>query len=224
MNIGALKQTVEQDGFAVVPKCLDEATVQRLSQEFDDNLYPQRNLLAVPSVRLLAKSVSVREIMEVVLGAHFFAVRGIFFNKTRSSNWKVLWHQDLTIAVRERLDVGGFTAWTMKSGVFHVQPPAHVMNNILAVRLHLDESGIENGPLRVIPGTHKECRLSKEHIVNLQKRDAVTCAVPRDGALLMRPLLLHASSGCAVPKSRRVSHLEFATSELPGGLHWHEQV
>ena len=46
--------------------------------------------------------------MKVVLGAHFFAVRGILFNKTRSSNWKVLWHQDLTIAVRERLDVGGF--------------------------------------------------------------------------------------------------------------------
>lgn len=220
----ALKTLVERDGFAVIPECLDEAAVERLSEEFDDTRHPQRNLLSVPCVQGLARSRPVRELMETVLGPRCFAVRGIFFNKTRSSNWKVVWHQDVTIAVRERRDVDGFGPWTMKAGVLHVQPSAEVMSGMLAVRLHLDESGLDNGPLRVIAGSHREGRFSAEQISAWEKENAVTCAVPKGGALLMRPLLLHASSACAVPKSRRVIHLEFAAAELPQGLDWHDKV
>jgi ectoine hydroxylase-related dioxygenase (phytanoyl-CoA dioxygenase family) len=162
--------------------------------------------------------------MECVLGPKCFAVRGIFFNKTRSSNWKVVWHQDLTIAVRERKDCDGFTAWTMKAGVLPVQPPEEVMNDILAIRLHLDESGFDNGPLRVIPGTHKKGRLPTERIGRWDKHNSITYTVPRGGALIMRPLLLHASSACAIPKSRRVIHLEFAATTLPHDLDWHDNV
>src|SRR5258708_14092586 len=93
----AFKKRVEQDGFAVVPACLDEATVELLNKQFDDTRYPERNLLSVPSVRALAISRPVREIMEAVLGPESIAVRGIFFNKTRNSNWKVVWHQASTI-------------------------------------------------------------------------------------------------------------------------------
>ena len=219
-----LKALVEQDGFALVPQCLDEVTVERLCNQFDDTRYPQRNLLSVSSVQGLATSRPVREIMETVLGPKCFAVRGIFFNKTRSSNWKVVWHQDLTIAVRERKEVDGFGPWTMKAGVLHVQPPAEIMSGILAIRLHLDESGIDNGPLRVIAGSHREGRLSASQIGSWEKENSVTCTVPRGGALAMRPLLLHASSACAIPKSRRVIHLEFAAAELPQGLDWHDKV
>ncbi len=124
------------------------------------------------------------EIMETVLGPECFAVRGIFFNKTRSSNWKVVWHQDLTIAVRERTEISGFGPWTMKAGVLHVQPPPEIMNGILAIRLHLDESGVDNGPLRVIAGSHREGRLSKEQIGIVDKENAVTCTVRSGGALI----------------------------------------
>jgi len=190
----AFKALVEQDGFAVVSACLDEAAVELLSKQFDDTRYPERNLLSVPSVQDLAKSKPVREIMEAVLGPACFAVRGIFFNKTRRSNWKVVWHQDLTIA------------------------------GILAIRLHLDESGVDNGPLRVIAGSHREGRLSAEQIGSSDKENSITCTAPRGGAIIMRPLLLHASSACAIPKSRRVIHLEFAAAELPQGLDWHDRV
>jgi ectoine hydroxylase-related dioxygenase (phytanoyl-CoA dioxygenase family) len=219
-----LKPLVETDGFALVPACLDEATVECLCKQFDDTRYPQRNLLSVPSVQGLAMSRPVREIMEAVLGPKCFAVRGIFFNKARSSNWKVVWHQDLTIAVRERRDVDGFGPWTMKAGVLHVQPPVEVMSGILAIRLHLDGSGLDNGPLRVIAGSHREGRLSAEQISSWERENSVTCTVPRGGALVMRPLLLHASSACTIPKSRRVIHLEFAAAELLHGLAWHDKV
>lgn len=218
------KTQVQQDGFAVISVCLDEATLELLIAEFDHTHHPERNLLSVPSVQALAKSRRVREIMETFLGPECFAVRGIFFNKTRTSNWKVAWHQDLTIAVRERRDVDGFGPWTMKAGVLHVQPPPEVMSGMLAIRLHLDESGCDNGPLRVIPGSHCAGRLSAERIRTLNKEEAVTCTVPRGGALVMRPLLLHASSACTIPKSRRVIHVEFTAAELPQGLNWDHKV
>jgi ectoine hydroxylase-related dioxygenase (phytanoyl-CoA dioxygenase family) len=212
------------DGFAVVPACLDEGAVEHLCKQFEDTQHPQRNLLSIPSIRQLATSKRVREVMEAALGPKCFAVRGIFFNKTQGANWKVVWHQDLTISVRERKDVDGFGSWTIKGGVLHVQPPADLMNGMLAIRLHLDESGPDNGPLRVIAGSHNQGRLSAEQVASLKKENAVTCLVPKGGALLMRPMLLHASSACVIPNPRRVVHLEFAATELPQGLEWHERL
>jgi ectoine hydroxylase-related dioxygenase (phytanoyl-CoA dioxygenase family) len=219
-----LALNVDQDGFAIVPHCLDEPTVGRLRDHLGDAKHAQRNLLSVPAVRELATSRAVREIVGTVLGPGCFAVRGILFNKTERSNWKVAWHQDLTIAVRERREIDGFGPWTTKAGVLHVQPPAEIMGRILAIRLHLDDSGLDNGPLRVVPASHREGRLSTERVANWQRTGAVTCTVPAGGVLLLRPLLLHASSACVVPKPRRVIHLEFAAEELPQGLEWLDRI
>ena len=133
MQSNEIETQVEREGFAVIPEYLDKATVELLCKEFGDCQHPERNLLSFPDVQAVATSKSIREIMEIVLGSACFAVRGLFFNKTRSSNWKVAWHQDLTIAVRERKDVNGFGPWKMKAGVLHVQPPAEIMNGILAI-------------------------------------------------------------------------------------------
>jgi ectoine hydroxylase-related dioxygenase (phytanoyl-CoA dioxygenase family) len=222
--VNDLAFNVERNGFAVIPLCLDEGTVERLRDRLADGKHAQRNLLSVPAVRELAASRPVREIVGTVLGPRCFAVRGILFNKTEQSNWKVAWHQDLTIAVRERHEIDGFGPWTTKAGVMHVQPPAEIMSHMLAIRLHLDESEPDNGPLRVIPGSHKEGRLTADCVGKWEKTNSVTCTIPSGGALLMRPLLLHASSACAVPKPRRVVHLEFAAEELPTGLEWHDRV
>ena len=97
-------------------------------------------------------------------------------------------------------------------------------SGLLAIRLHVDESGIDNGPLRVIAGSHRRGRLSTEQIGKWNKETSVTCTIPKGGALVMRPLLLHASPSCALPKPRRVIHLEFATAELPHGLDWHDRI
>src|SRR6185312_4404459 len=145
----------EENGFAVVPQCLDEQTVENLCRSLGHDRHAQRNLLNVPTVRDLAASPPVKQIVATVLGREGFAVRGILFNKTPNSNWKVVWHQDRTIAVRERKESPHFGPWTVKADVPHVQPPATVMARMLAIRLHLDESHERNGPLRVVPGSHK---------------------------------------------------------------------
>ena len=152
-SLNTMKNHVEIDGFAIIPTSL-VGTRGNAKQRVSRNSSSRRNLLSLQSIQMLATSKPVREIMDALLGPECFAVRGIFFNKTRSSNWKVVWHQDLTIAVRERIDVEGFGPWTRKTGIWHVQPPPEVMSGILAIRLHIDESSFDNGPLRVVSGSH----------------------------------------------------------------------
>jgi ectoine hydroxylase-related dioxygenase (phytanoyl-CoA dioxygenase family) len=219
-----LIEKLENDGYVIAPTCLPEETLDVLSSYLTESSYAQRNLLALPIVRELAASGPVRALAEAVLGRDCVAVKGTFFNKTEESNWKVPWHQDLTIMVRERKEVAGFGPWTIKEGIVHVQPNAEVLGRILAIRLHLDASNADNGPLRVVPGSHRLGRLSPEQILSYPKEEGVVCTVPRGGALLMRPLLLHASSACTTLKPRRVVHLEYAASELLGGLEWFDRV
>ena len=227
--------TVEREGFAIVPGVIGEGEIERAvralrraehfagARRHGGGLYAIRNLLdIVPELRELIDSTRVRALAAQVLGAQGFVVRSILFDKTPEANWKVAWHQDLSIAVRARRDAEGFGAWSEKAGVAHVQPPAAILERMLTVRLHLDASDEANAPLRVVPGSHLRGRLSAEDIASMRENSmAVACLVPRGGALLMRPLLLHASSASRSPEQhRRVVHLEFAAGELPAGLEW----
>ena len=94
---------------------------------------------------------------------------------------------------------------------------------MVTIRVHLDDCGEENGPLRVVPGSHRMGFFDSASARRVrQERGEVTCTMSGGDALLMRPLLLHASSVANTPVHRRVIHLEFATDSLPGGLEWHE--
>jgi ectoine hydroxylase-related dioxygenase (phytanoyl-CoA dioxygenase family) len=226
--------SIEHNGFAVVEAVVTGATVAALLPVLTDvdhegaierrgSVHAVRNLLeAVPQVQALARSAAIRNLVEPVLGPGCFVVRGILFDKTPEANWKVAWHQDLTIAVRDQREAPEFGPWSEKAGIPHVQPPAQVLERMLTVRVHLDDCGPENGPVQVIPGSHRQGRLSAAEITRWREsHEPVACTSARGGVLLMRPLILHASSPATVPGHRRVVHLEFAAEELPYGLEWH---
>ena len=187
----------------------------------EGQIFAVRNLLDLPEITELAESVQVRELVEAVLGEKAFAVRGILFDKIPEANWKVPWHQDVTIAVRAREDVEGFGPWSTKAGILHVQPPAQILERMISIRLHLDPCDESNGALHVIPGSHRAGRIAETKIPSmLDKSQAHACIVGRGGALLMRPLLLHESSPSQAPAHRRVIHLDFACEGLPRPLMW----
>jgi hypothetical protein len=226
-------QDLIEQGFAVVEKALALETVGLLISALGDSRFPEgqgkavyarRNLLRdVPEIRSLADSAPVRNLVEPILGEKAFPVRALLFDKLPEANWKVPWHQDLSIAVKERRDVPGFGPWSEKAGVTHVQASPSVLERMLSVRLHLDPCGEENGPLRVLPGSHRHGKRSAGEIeVQRKAIREVSCPVEIGGALLLRPLLLHASSPSQSPAHRRVIHIEFAAEPLPGGLQWFE--
>ncbi|PYS52385.1 MAG: phytanoyl-CoA dioxygenase [Acidobacteria bacterium] len=227
---------IERDGFALFEKVLDDGTVNQLLTVLrnlnSDVAFNQRagkafgirNLLNVlPLTRMLANSAPLRALVEPVFGCEARVVRGIYFDKHRDANRKVAWHQDLTIAVRERVELEGYGVWSVKAGIQHVQPPIAVLEKMVTLRLHLDDTNESNGALRVIPGSHKHGRLDVEEIQSWKEHQwTVPCPVNRGGAMLMRPLLLHSSSAATNSKHRRVLHFEYSSANLPCGMNWYD--
>jgi ectoine hydroxylase-related dioxygenase (phytanoyl-CoA dioxygenase family) len=84
------------------------------------------------------------------------AVRVISFNKTPQNNWGVPWHQDRVISVREKHALPGYGNWSQKNGIWHCEPPLALLDRMLFVRLHLDDTDNENGAMQIVPGSHKE--------------------------------------------------------------------
>lgn len=222
---------IERDGFALVPQLLNDESCVHLIEALEPpastcgdssrRVFARRDALQVLAVREICQSGPLHDLMRALLGENARPVRGILFDKTPEANWKVPWHQDLTIAVQEKYEMENFTAWSIKDGVPHVQPPLQVLADMLTIRLHLDDC-FDNGPLRVLPGTHRAGRLDSAHIG--QRRETIqpiVCRAARGGALLMKPLLLHASSSGDNPRHRRVLHLEWARADLPTPLCWY---
>jgi ectoine hydroxylase-related dioxygenase (phytanoyl-CoA dioxygenase family) len=221
---------VGSTGFAIVEDVLDAASIDRLRVLVDSIALHEegrggvRNLLNVPEVRELADLEAIMNLVQPILGEGAIAVRGILFDKKDGANWKVPWHQDVTIAVRDRIDVDGYGPWSIKQDVLHVQPPASVLEKMLSVRLHLDDCPKTNGALRVISKSHVRGKLSQQQIeAKSAQHEAVACEVRCGGALLMRPLLIHASSAAESVGHRRVIHFDYANIALDGGLQWREQ-
>ena len=170
-------------------------------------------------------SGKVLEIACAVLGERARAVRGILFDKHPAANWSLPYHQDRAIAVNAKLQVPGFIGWSVKEDVPHVLPPASVLEQMIAVRIHLDDCPAENAPLRVAPGTHRLGIVDKSQVAAIvAEHGEVVCTCDAGDALVMRPLLLHASSAASSPEHRRVLHIEYAGVDLPGGLEWFEEA
>ena len=226
-------QSFKQDGFSILAEVFGQQEIEDLIGSISKidgadavrsrgGVYAVRNLLRLsPAINELAHGAKVNSIVEEHLGKAAFPVRGTLFDKTVAANWLVPWHQDLTICVASRVDVPGYGPWTIKAGVYHVQPPVSILENMLSVRIHLDDCDESNGALRVLPGTHKLGRLTAAQISEQQLLvTSVSCDVQEGGVVLMRPLLLHASSAASNAVHRRVIHIDYASSELDGGLRW----
>ena len=210
-------------GFAIVPQVLDQVACEALRDLLGDaEGAGTRGILRMPEVMRLAQSL-LADLVRPHLPARPVPVRGIYFDKRPETNWLVAWHQDQTLALKERVEVPGWGPWSVKEGVPHVQPPVELLEQMLTVRLHLDDADSTNGALRVLPGTHRLGRLNAEAIQSCREtREEVSCETKTGDALLMRPLLLHASSRSTSERRRRVLHIEFAGFDLPAPLEWHE--
>jgi hypothetical protein len=228
----AISNQIGSEGYATQEGVLSEHEVEELIHAIEQRqdgeglqrrgrIFAVRNLLDLAEIRRLADSTPVRDLVRAILGDEAFPVRGILFDKIPEANWKVPWHQDVTIAVQERRDIEGYGPWSTKAGILHVQPPASVLEKMVSIRLHLDACDELNGALHVIPKSHRSGRIDESEIPFILAQSQVqVCCVGCGGALLMRPLLLHASSASQTPAHRRVIHLDFACEQLPSPLRW----
>jgi Phytanoyl-CoA dioxygenase (PhyH) len=181
-----------------------------------------RRLLGMGPVSRLVSILRAHADLRALLGESTACVQCTLFSKGPTANWSVTAHQDLSVPVRERVDVPGWSGWSRKEGVLFAQPPVEILESLVAVRLQLDDHSTETGPLEVVPGSHLGGRLAASEIQRQAASPRYRCVVPRGGIVAMRPLLIHSSAKASTDGHRRILHFLFGPPSLPSGIHWAE--
>jgi ectoine hydroxylase-related dioxygenase (phytanoyl-CoA dioxygenase family) len=173
-----------------------------------------------PAVARVASDERMLGIARRFVGVTAVPFRATLFEKTGQSNWLIAWHQDRGLPLQATFDMADWGPWTAKDGVLHALAPAWALDRVIALRLHLDDSTVSNGPLRVIPGSHQNGVLQDAEVQERASRGPeIECTVTRGGVIAMRPLMIHASSKCVGDLPRRVLHIEYADAlELASGI------
>jgi ectoine hydroxylase-related dioxygenase (phytanoyl-CoA dioxygenase family) len=214
---------LERNGYAVLAGAAD---TQAAAEAFDSLIAGSSSgSRRVPAdaeiVEQLAGQPVVRDIVSRLAGHDARPVRAIAFDKTADANWLVPWHQDRTIAVNSREDAADVINWTVKRGVTHCEPPAAMLETMLTLRWHIDGIGLDDGCLRVLTGTHRLGRLTRDEIAQqLRFGNDASVPVPAGSIFVMRPLLVHSSRRRTTTGRRRVLHVEFAAGDPPVPLQW----
>jgi Phytanoyl-CoA dioxygenase (PhyH) len=227
-GMGSDTVALEEDGFLVVPDVVSAPTCDAVAASLltiSEGRAGTRRLLGLDWCQAVVFQLRGLLVRRRLLADDAVAVQCTFFDKSSQNNWLVAYHQDLSIPVAERVETPECSAWSEKEGDLFVQPSTSVLQTLLAVRLHIDDCNPRNGPLRVLTGTHKLGRLKADRIQELRSElREDTCTAPRGSVLLLRPLLLHASSKGVDHSPRRVLHFLFGPRALPFGLRWRHAV
>ena len=212
-------------GFRIVNGTLDPAETSDLLRTLEASPLTRsragaRHVMKQPAISDVAKDPRLLAIASGFLGPSAVPFRATLFDKSSARNWLVPWHQDTALPLQERRDVPGWGPWSIKAGITYAHAPATALSRVVALRLHFDDSREDNGPLRVLPGTHALGVLSEADIERLVREiPPVDCLVPSGGIVAMRPLILHASSKAETDHPRRVLHIEYVDSlEIDDGL------
>src|SRR2546421_5506071 len=148
------------DGFRIIEGVFPQEECEQLLAELQQpgisrSRAGARHLMGQAAVARGAGDERMLAIAREALGSTAIPYRATLFEKSGDSNWLVVWHQDTAIPLCERFDAPGWGPWSTKAGVVYAHAPTWALKRIVALRLHLDPSRADNGPLRVIPGSHR---------------------------------------------------------------------
>lgn len=219
-----MSNLIEQ-GWTTIPSGLASELLATLRDTlFATELAGTRCLLDEPCVHDTAKRLCSSLVSAQIMSPKAAAIQAIAFDKTAATNWKVTWHQDLMFPLAHPATSSGYDLPAKKGDIDYARPPRAVLESLLAVRLHLDDCHASNGPLRVSPGTHRDGVLNSAELAETARRlGEIACTARMGDVLLMKPLLLHASSPATNPRHRRVLHLVYHDGPPPAEP-WHRSV
>lgn len=210
-------------GYFIAEGCLSPEKCESVAKDLSSvgtGRAGARHLMANRAVSELAAQSCLIELAREWLGGGAVPFRATLFEKSHDVNWLIPWHQDTALPLAARFERDGWGPWSMKQSVSYAHAPAWALERVIALRVHLDASSGDNGPLRVIPGSHLHGVLSDPEVLNhVADGQEVACLVQRGGVIGMRPLLIHSSSKARSSQPRRVLHIEYADSlELGAGI------
>lgn len=171
--------------------------------------------------KLLSGGSGFRRFLEPYVEPQHRPVRAILFDKSGQTNWALGWHQDRTIAVKEKRDIAGFGPWSVKAGVQHVEPPFEIIEKMITVRIHLDDVPSDNAPLLIALGSHRLGKLRDSEIEKVTAQNPVfECTAAAGDVWVYSTPIVHASAASEAQTRRRVLQVDYASDDLPQGLEW----
>lgn len=216
-------EAFDATGFVTVPAVLAARTCEAISRRVRPSSISggTRTLLGKAWCAALVDRLRRHPGIAPVLPSDHVAVQCTYFEKSAARNWSVPAHQDLSVPVAGRVESPGLGGWSRKEGSLFVQAPDDLLRQLIAVRLHLEPCGDADGPLKLVPGSHRLGRLA-DHQVAAGRATApdFTCIAAQGDALVMRPLLIHASPKASGGSRRRVLHVVFGPRDPGHGLRW----
>ncbi len=230
------KKEIQNNGYSIIEDFFTEKEINNILDTINkvdsrsSNFRKTKDLFAirqflkeVPNVLPLIFNKKFKAIISQYFGENYFVVKSIYFDKPEESNWYVSYHQDLTISVKEKVNIPEYTNWTVKQNQFAVQPPIDILEDMFTIRIHLDDTDELNGSLKVIPGSHNK-QILRSTAINMDIEKESICKINAGGIMIMKPLLLHSSGKTLNAKKRRVIHIEFCSLRLPKELTWAELI
>jgi len=206
------------DGHHIVCDVFTPADMRQLAEhlshaDVDRTKAGARHILAVPAVRAVATAPRMLAIAQSFIGPSAIPFRATLFDKSPDANWLVVWHQDTALPLRQRNDSPEWGPWSTKGGLLYAHAPAWALEHVVALRVSLDDSLKTNGPLRVLPDSHRAGVLTEDQIEQRAREvRPVDCLAFAGSVVVMRPLTVHASSKARSDHRRRVLHIEYSTS------------
>jgi ectoine hydroxylase-related dioxygenase (phytanoyl-CoA dioxygenase family) len=193
--------TLHRHGYEIAKLVLTDGACERIIEalpEVEAKRGGVRDLLSYPAVARLVRDERFAQTVASIAEPRLVPVKATLFDKTPRANWRVQWHQDRVLTIDGK----------------RTELETEVLERMVAVRVHLDECGSDDGPLRVIAGSHRKGKLSDDALLQLVTTSAQTeLTLPRGAILFMRPLLVHASSAAIAASHRRVLHIELMPAE-----------
>ena len=175
-----------------------------------------RHVLSVPAVRSLAEDARLLTLAEQFVGPGATPFRATLFESLRpptgwSSGTRTRPYR--SFAHIDRIELGPL----VDQGWCPVCPCSGMgAGTCVALRVHLDDSTSTNGPLRVLPNTHRD-GVGDEAAIDqcAREQSAINCLAAAGGVVAMRPLTIHASS-----KSTERAPVAYCTSNTPMPCNW----
>ncbi len=155
------------------------------------------------------KALAVRLMSRLPQLSRLVAVQCTLFEKSAALNWLVAPHQDLSVPAA----MNSATGRTARDGLRIARADAGTLAASVVIRVHLDDCGANDGPLRMVLGTHRNGVLTQDKISASVHTKPVDLQIANSGdAWMMSPLLIHASSKASGNSRRRVLHFLFTSN------------
>ena len=172
-------------------------------------------LETLPDLKTLLINMNLKKIIES-LGEGYSLIRSAYFDNRVSKPEKTVWRQRRRLTFPVKIEGADYSNWQLEGDFFSAEPPARIMQDMVIVRIHLDDSDQNNGELKIFKGSHSQILDHSAIKVITENGLPSNCGILAGGIQILKPFILQSETKRSRSKKNRIIELTFSSSDLPG--------